>query len=199
MNNLDKLKDAGRYFQYIGYSLLMHVVGIAIYFLINYTAKLSPEEIQALSMTSAAYHLIFIVVIIINFIDVGIFFSNLKFYENALTKNGDIQLSEKRINQNSIKPCELFELNVYPFLTNEISLIKNSIADEDKILVPEIIISYCKNHSISKDLNNANPNLSRKIINGNLNLDLIERLFEVNKGNNKFMEGFEAFLKLNLR
>jgi hypothetical protein len=199
MNKKRKLKSVGKCFLYIGYSLLMNLIGIGVYFLIIHNSKLGAKEIEEIAMISAAYHLLFCLVIIINFLIIGNELKELEFQENFDSEVLNFQTGHKMNNLNLIKPAESFETNAYPFLMSEISLIKNSLSDEEKKLVSEIIISYCKNYSISKDLNISNPNLSRKILKKEINLDLIERLFEINKGNKEFIDGFETYLKSNLK
>lgn len=114
--------------------------------------------------------------------------------ENFLEK-----IQEKRlvhpVQKNVLKqPKEKFNPAHYPDLKSDIQKLRETIKNIGKEYSREIIITYCKEHSINSTWANANPELTNLAVSKKIPIGLIERLFRLNRENQRFVEDLENFL-----
>ncbi len=98
-----------------------------------------------------------------------------------------------------IKADEQFNPDNCPMVTSQLIALQEELAEipaENKV---NIVVSYLKNHSISKDWINSNPKLTDKMISGSLAVSQIEAYFDSCKGNMMFLNDFENFIKMQFQ
>jgi hypothetical protein len=94
-----------------------------------------------------------------------------------------------------LEPSDKFNPSDYPRLEIDIINIKDKIKNVPAKYSAEIIISFCKDHSIHADYVNNNPELTRMVVNKEISINLIEQLFQINKNNSDFIANIETYLK----
>jgi len=87
-----------------------------------------------------------------------------------------------------------FKPSDYPDLVIDIYKINKVLEEIDNSHSHEIIISFCRDHSIKSIFTNKNPELSKFVVSKKLPIELIEQLFKLNKSNSEFIRGFEKYL-----
>ena len=92
------------------------------------------------------------------------------------------------------KPKDKFNPSDYPELITDLRQIKAIIERIDKEYSQEIIISFCKEHSIKSIWGNANPELTKLVVSKKIPIGLIEQLFRLNRNNQIFIEDLEKYL-----
>jgi hypothetical protein len=97
-----------------------------------------------------------------------------------------------------LKPSKLFLKTDYPELILDIEKIKKVIQETGDTFASEILISFCRDHSIKAEYINSNPDLTKKIVNKELPIGQIEQLFKLNNDNVTFMTELERFLQTAL-
>lgn len=100
--------------------------------------------------------------------------------------------------QIEIKPADNFISTDYPDLDKDLEKIKDAANLSSDNFISEILISFCRDHSIKKEFIDSNPDFTKKVLNNELPVGLIELLFRLNKDNNNFINDFVAFIKSKL-
>ncbi len=94
----------------------------------------------------------------------------------------------------SIKENDIFDIKNYPSLIEEINKLKKDLEQFPTIYYKQIITSYAKNHSLETIWSNENPKLCRGIIEGKLNIKIMEQLFSDSKHNSVFQSQLLAYI-----
>jgi len=94
-----------------------------------------------------------------------------------------------------IRLTDLFDVNNFPAVADEVRSIKEKITNKPPSLKIEILISFLKDHSLEEDWISANPGLTEFITSGVLFTGDIEALFDSSKNNPTFRDEFEKFLR----
>lgn len=97
--------------------------------------------------------------------------------------------------QIQIKPTKNFYSTDYPDLDKDLEIIKNAAHLTNGKFVSEILISFCRDHSIKAEFINTNPDFTKKVVNKELPVGLIEQLFRQNNDNKNFICYLEAFIE----
>lgn len=100
--------------------------------------------------------------------------------------------------QIEIKPADNFISTDYPDLDKDLEKIKDAANLSSDNFITEILISFCRDHSIKNEFIISNPDFTKKVLNNELPIGLIELLFRLNKDNNNFINDFVAFIKSKL-
>lgn len=106
-----------------------------------------------------------------------------------------------RGNQEIVRPLKRvksFLITDYPELILDIETIKKEIQKTGNTFSYEILISFCRDHSIKAEYINSNPNLTKKIVNKELPIGQIEQLFRLNNDDNTFITELEKYLQTTL-
>ena len=104
------------------------------------------------------------------------------------------------MNNNSIhKMPDRFDAEIYPDVLREIKGIAHPIACVAGRFKNQIVISFLRDHSIRTDWTVGNDNFVKMVTSGSLKIRYIETLFEVNRGNRKFINDFERYIDIELR
>lgn len=93
------------------------------------------------------------------------------------------------------QPVKLFCSSDYPELDKNLEIIKELIQTIEKEYVDEILISFCRNHSIHTRFIEANQAFTKMVVNGELPVELIEKLFLENRENNRFLVDLEGYIR----
>ncbi|MBS1649934.1 MAG: hypothetical protein JSR09_09550 [Bacteroidetes bacterium] len=101
-------------------------------------------------------------------------------------------------NQIQIKPTKSFISTDYPDLDKDIEKIKDAANLSSDKFITEILISFCRDHSIKAEFIDSNPDFTKKVVNKELPIGLIEQLFRLNSDNNNFISDLETFIKTKL-
>lgn len=88
-----------------------------------------------------------------------------------------------------------FTVGDHSYLQAELGEIKSKCANIPSRQRAEILISYLKNHSLSKELLIANPGFCRFIIEESSSTTQIEALFFSNRENPVFVQGLEKYIR----
>lgn len=98
-----------------------------------------------------------------------------------------------------IKPTANFNSNDYPDLDKDVEAInKMTLSVSDKKFVIDILISFCRDHSIKAEFINSNPDFTKKVVNKELPIGLIEHLFRINSDNKNFIDDLETYIQTKL-
>lgn len=101
--------------------------------------------------------------------------------------------------QNMIEPTESFNPKDYISFEKDIEKIKEVVFSSNEEFAAEILISFCRDHSIKAEHKTRNPYLSKMIVNNKLPITLIEQLFRINKDNKTFINELELFITQQLK
>ena len=85
-----------------------------------------------------------------------------------------------------------------PRLFRNLQEIKNIIGDKDKKIVSDLIISFCKDHRIPKELSDINPEITKKVVNGTMPINFIESLFQQNIDDSNRIAELETIIRSEL-
>lgn len=120
-------------------------------------------------------------------------------------QRGNLTLPESKINViieeesgKPLKPAESFIITDYPELINDIETIKKAIHETGNTFASEILISFCRDHTINTEHSNRNPDFNKKVVNKELPIGQIEQLFILNRDNNTFITELEKYLQIKL-
>ena len=105
-------------------------------------------------------------------------------------------------NQDPIYKLEVtegFRHTDYPTLLKDIETIKNEIKNRNQNYASEILISFCRDHSIIANHANGNSEFTKQIVNKQLPISFIERLFQVNIKNKEFVKTLEEYIETELK
>lgn len=97
-----------------------------------------------------------------------------------------------------ITPTENFISTDYPSLDQDLKKIKDAAYLTSDKFVSEILISFCRDHSIKAEFINSNPDFTKKLVNRELPVELIEQLFRQNNDNMDFISDLETFIEIRL-
>lgn len=97
---------------------------------------------------------------------------------------------------NEFIPSDNFLPSNYPSLEIEIEHILKTKDSLNHEYAADIIISFCRYHSLKAELLNRNPVFSDKVLNKTIKTEVIEKLLNINRDNQKFIDDFEAYIRL---
>lgn len=101
-------------------------------------------------------------------------------------------------NSSSVEPIKLekeFAPEHYPQLLSDIESLKNWIIQLGGKNAAEMIISFCRDHTLSSEFIKSNQILADKIIDNKIPLNYIEYLFRIQRENKFFISAFEKYLR----
>lgn len=101
---------------------------------------------------------------------------------------------EESVVEVQCEPLKTFCSDEYPELENDLSKIKVLLTAEDVNDTCEILISFCRDHSIKTDLIEANQEFTKKLVNGDFPITQIEKLFQENRENKTFIAQLEEYI-----
>jgi len=106
-----------------------------------------------------------------------------------------------RINRNfdSDKFYDDFVPTDYPELISDMEVIRKTIQKTGNNFASEILISFCRNHSIKAELVNQNRDFTNKVVSGQVPIEQIEHLFKLNRNNKTFIEELQKYLQKSLK
>jgi hypothetical protein len=100
--------------------------------------------------------------------------------------------------QIKIKPATNFNSSDYPNLDEDIDAIKSAAPSANYNLIADILISFCRDHSIKAEFIIENPDFTKKVVSKELPIELIEQLFKLNSDNKIFISELETFIKCKI-
>ena len=102
-----------------------------------------------------------------------------------------------RIEIKELDSTQIFSPSKYD-LDDEIRLIRRKLGTSRYDHVSNIVISFAKNHSIKSIWAEKNPEVANLVVNKKVPIGALARLFEENKGNDKFITDLEEYLTKTL-
>lgn len=112
----------------------------------------------------------------------------------------ETKIEEKRETEiiKPIKPAKQFVAEDYPELESDINRIKGTIQETGNNFVSEILISFCRDHSIRSEFIKGNPEFTKKLVKEGLPIEKIEQLFRLNKDNEPFICDLEIYIQTKM-
>ena len=102
-------------------------------------------------------------------------------------------------NNSTHKIPDQFDAEIYPDVVREIKGIAHASACVAGRFKSQIVLSFLRDHSIKSDCFVGNDSFVEMIIGGSLKVRCIEALFEVSRGNEKFINDLESYIDCELR
>lgn len=107
------------------------------------------------------------------------------------------QSTESRIIQVLSEPTDNFDISFYPQIAKDVDEI-NSSTKQLEYLKADIIIGFCKDHSIPAEFHRENKNLVELVTHKKIPIQNIEALFDKSRNKLNFREEFEQYLREKL-
>jgi hypothetical protein len=98
-----------------------------------------------------------------------------------------------------IKQSDFFIADLYPHAVNEVMALKRKSIDINTPFKEQVVISFLKNHSITSIWLESDREICELMTSGSLKLSHLESLFNGCRQNQKFLEGFETYIKAQLQ
>lgn len=98
-------------------------------------------------------------------------------------------------NKYLVKANDRFDPEQFPFIADDISMMKDQTEHLSGSFRSEIIIGFMKNHSLENEWKNGNPELTKLVTAGSLSSRNIESLFESCGNNPLFRQQLEDFIR----
>tara|TARA_R110002153_G_scaffold183979_1_gene337198 strand:- start:3400 stop:4005 length:606 start_codon:yes stop_codon:yes gene_type:complete len=192
-NTTERLNNAGKRLKEAGIAYII-ILGILIFTVLiaSNTTNMNADEYLILYILSSVICFILTFVIAIKLVGAGEYLMEITF-----NKKEEIEIeeneSEEEITSKSITKNTTFNFENYPLLMDEIKkILSSAFIDEHSA---SIIISFCKNHTLSKELANKNKVFVKKIVNSKIKTKEIQTVFQNHKDDEKFILLFESFLE----
>ena len=191
-----RVNSAGKSLKQAGIAFLtIPIVGL-LAGMISTQADMTADNINAIIIIISVLYLISFILVAVKLIGAGDGLMDIPFNkkedENEIMQMEKTETTEKTINQSAE-----FNSENYPNLIVEINRILNStLIDEHSA---SIIISFCKNHTLSKELMDKNKVFAEDVAKGEIKTTEIQSVFQSHKEEEEFIKSFEKFLESNLK
>jgi hypothetical protein len=98
-------------------------------------------------------------------------------------------------NKYLVKENDQFDPTEFPFVEEEMTIIREKTEHLPQFFKPEMIVSFLKDHSLANEWIKKNPELTELITSGALSARNIESLFESCRDRPFFRQQMEQYLK----
>jgi len=99
----------------------------------------------------------------------------------------------------NIRESDIFSAALYPHVVDEVMTLKHRSLEMNTLFKEQVVISFLKSHSIASTWLESDREICKLITTGGLKISHLESLFNCAVQNQKFLEGLESYIKMQLR
>jgi hypothetical protein len=98
-----------------------------------------------------------------------------------------------------IRQSDSFRVDLYSEVVAEMMELKRRSTEMNTPCKAQVVISFLRNHSITSRWLESDRDICKLMTSGTLQISYLESLFDGCRHDQKFLEGFESYIKKQLR